>query len=158
MEWIGWNVLLEGSTGRSSSLPRTGRAARDVPPAPNAFGPHNISAGWQSDTDLYRQGTRTLSGDSSASWPSTREAQITEMASSGVQEPGDVVIIPPRHWHQVYHLEPSVAVASQYMDYRVRRGVFHHILGGAVPPKGLVRRTRRPDTSAASATGVEGGA
>ncbi|CAN0445798.1 unnamed protein product, partial [Ascophyllum nodosum] len=114
MEWIGWNVLLEGRKHWTFLPPSPELDARletyRLPP--NAFGPHNISAGWQSDTDLYRQGTRTLSGDSSASWPSTREAQITEMASSGVQEPGDVVIIPPRHWHQVYHLEPSVAVAS----------------------------------------------
>lgn len=29
---------------------------------------------------------------------------------------------------QVYHLEPSVAVASQYMDHRVRHRVFDHIL------------------------------
>lgn len=29
---------------------------------------------------------------------------------------------------QVYHLEPSVAVASQYMDHRVRHRVFRHIL------------------------------
>lgn len=29
---------------------------------------------------------------------------------------------------QVYHLEPSVAVASQFMDRRVSRGVFRHIL------------------------------
>ena len=103
MEWIGWNVLLEGRKHWTFLPPSPELDARletyRLPP--NAFGPHNISAGWQSDTDLYRQGTRTLSGDSSASWPSTREAQITEMASSGVQEPGDVVIIPPRHWHQV---------------------------------------------------------
>lgn len=30
--------------------------------------------------------------------------------------------------HQVYHLDPSVAVASQFMDHRVRLGVFRHIL------------------------------
>lgn len=30
--------------------------------------------------------------------------------------------------YQVYHLEPSVAVASQFMDHRVRHGVFRHIL------------------------------
>lgn len=43
--------------------------------------------------------------------------------------------------HQVYHLEPSVAVASQYMDHHVRRRVFRHILDwcgaeeGALPAK-----------------------
>lgn len=38
------------------------------------------------------------------------------------------VALAPTPPTQVYHLEPSVAVASQYMDERVRDGVFRHIL------------------------------
>lgn len=33
-----------------------------------------------------------------------------------------------RSHRQVYHLKPSIAVASQFMDERVRDGVFRHIL------------------------------
>lgn len=42
-----------------------------------------------------------------------------------IHDKGTPVHVP---WCQVYHLEPSVAVASQYMDHRVRHRVFRHIL------------------------------
>ncbi|CAN0209865.1 unnamed protein product, partial [Ectocarpus sp. 13 AM-2016] len=75
--------------------------------APNAFGSHNVSAGWQSNVDLYQYGAAT------ASWPTAEEGQeVMQHAVCGVQEAGELVLIPPRHWHQVYHLEPSLAVAS----------------------------------------------
>ena len=45
-----------------------------------------------------------------------------------VQEEGDLIIVPPRWWHQVYHLEPSIAVASQYMNEVVKEGVIDHML------------------------------
>lgn len=46
-----------------------------------------------------------------------------------IQNPGELVLIPPRWWHQVYHLEPSIAVASQYCNSVNKYGVFQHILG-----------------------------
>jgi hypothetical protein len=45
-----------------------------------------------------------------------------------VQEEGDLIIIPPNFWHQVYHLQPSIAVASQYVNDVVKDRVFDHIL------------------------------
>ena len=45
-----------------------------------------------------------------------------------MQEPGDLVIIPPNWWHQVYHLEPSIAVAFQFIDERGKERVFAHII------------------------------
>lgn len=97
MEWLGWNVLLEGRK-LWTFLPPSPEL--DAPLgtyrlAPNAFGEHNISAGWQSDVDLFRRRT-------SVSWPlACEEKEIWRLTTSGVQEPGDIVIIPPRYWHQV---------------------------------------------------------
>ena len=41
---------------------------------------------------------------------------------------GDLIIIPPRWWHQVYHCEPSIAVAGQYANDNVKEGMFEHIM------------------------------
>ncbi|CAM9787815.1 unnamed protein product [Ectocarpus sp. 6 AP-2014] len=125
MEWMGWNVLLEGRK-LWTFLPPLADLDSSLGTyrlAPNAFGSHNVSAGWQSNVDLYQHGAAT------ASWPTAGEGQeVMQHAVSGVQEAGELVLIPPRHWHQVYHLEPSLAVASQYMDFRVRDRVFRHML------------------------------
>ena len=45
-----------------------------------------------------------------------------------VQEEGDLILIPPRFWHQVYHLEPSIAIASQYVNDIGKNTTFNHIL------------------------------
>lgn len=45
-----------------------------------------------------------------------------------VQEEGDLILIPPRFWHQVYHLEPSIALASQYVNELGKDTTFRHIL------------------------------
>ena len=45
-----------------------------------------------------------------------------------IQEEGDMVIIPPGWWHQVYHLDNSIGIAGQYCNEEVKDGVFRHIL------------------------------
>jgi len=45
-----------------------------------------------------------------------------------VQEEGELVLIPPGMWHQVYHLEPSIAVAGQLMNTANEQQVFRHML------------------------------
>jgi hypothetical protein len=44
-----------------------------------------------------------------------------------LQKEGDLVLIPPGCWHQVYHLEPSVAFASQQFCEFDKHTVFKHI-------------------------------
>lgn len=104
MEWMGWNILLEGRK-LWTFLPPTPTLdpyLQTYRLAPNAFGSHNISAGWQSNVDLYRREVKTVDGQTCASWPSVGEGQaVMQHAVSGVQEQGEVVLIPPRHWHQV---------------------------------------------------------
>ncbi|CAM9433649.1 unnamed protein product [Choristocarpus tenellus] len=129
MEWTGWNLLLEGRKLWTFLPPEpsfnTELGTYRLPP--NAFGAHNISAGWQSPIDLYRR--REDGGEVKAQWPhETGGEAVMPRAVSFVQEAGDIVFIPPRFWHQVYHLEPSIAVASQFMDEYVRKNVFRHIL------------------------------
>lgn len=55
------------------------------------------------------------------------EPELLQNAYQIVQEEGDLIIIPPCYWHQVYHLEPSVAVASQYVNSYGKDRVFKHI-------------------------------
>jgi len=69
-----------------------------------------------------------LSGEKSIDetpWPSSHEV---EKCVQIVQNEGELVLIPPRWWHQVYHVRPSIAVASQYCNSVNKLGVFMHIL------------------------------
>lgn len=45
-----------------------------------------------------------------------------------MQEVGEMILIPPGMWHQVYHLESSVAIAGQFMNSGNELGIFKHIL------------------------------
>ena len=45
-----------------------------------------------------------------------------------VQSEGEMVIIPPAWWHQVYHLRPSIAVAGQYCNDFGKERMFRHML------------------------------
>ena len=44
-----------------------------------------------------------------------------------MQQEGDLIVIPPRWWHQVYHLEPSVAVAGQYVNDKCSDRMLAHV-------------------------------
>lgn len=105
MEWMGWNVLLEGRKVWTflPPLPDLDASLETYRLAPNAFGSHNISAGWQSNVDLFQRGlTSAVDGSTCASWPVEGEGhEVMRHVVSGVQEAGDLVLIPPRHWHQV---------------------------------------------------------
>ena len=56
------------------------------------------------------------------------DSRLAAGALQFVQEEGDLVLIPPRFWHQVYHLEPSIALASQYINSYGKDRTFKHIL------------------------------
>lgn len=105
MEWMGWNVLLEGRKVWTflPPLPDLDASLGTYRLEPNAFGSYNVSAGWQSNVDLYQRGSTTaVDGSTCASWPVEGEGcEVMQHAVSGVQEVGDLVLIPPRHWHQV---------------------------------------------------------
>lgn len=117
---------------------------------PDAWGAYNVSAGWVSDVDLYKVISKTpssaiaeiLSADVAGE---QRKNQFYTFASGDmqvdrgdkkifrnvvfvVQEEGDTVFIPPKWWHQVYHLQPSIALAAQYMNEVVESRVLSHIL------------------------------
>jgi hypothetical protein len=57
-----------------------------------------------------------------------KDPRLAAGAMQLIQEEGDLIIIPPYFWHQVYHLEPSIAVASQYVNDVGKERVFNHIL------------------------------
>lgn len=45
-----------------------------------------------------------------------------------VQREGEMIVIPPAWWHQVYHVAPSIAVAGQYFNEDGKQRVFAHML------------------------------
>jgi hypothetical protein len=45
-----------------------------------------------------------------------------------LQREGELLLIPPRWWHQTYHLEPSVALAGQYCNAQNGARVAQHVL------------------------------
>ena len=125
--------------------------------APEAWGEeYDISAGWVSDDiDLYRtilpgppsnknskglnaifRGRAPLASGGHGPLPvfvsGSSEVDSCALRLVGgalqlVQREGDLVMIPPRWWHQVYHLQPSVAVAGQYVNRRTLRGMQEHM-------------------------------
>jgi len=102
--WNGWGGTFCWRAGKSGPpLPDLDAPLGTYRLAPNAFGSHNISAGWQSNVDLYQRGSASaVDGSTCASWPVYGEGhEVMRHAVSGVQEVGDLVLIPPRHWHQV---------------------------------------------------------
>lgn len=55
--------------------------------------------------------------------PLLRRRRITVL-----QREGELLLIPPRWWHQTYHLEPSVALAGQYLNSNNEERVRSHVL------------------------------
>lgn len=124
----------------------------------NAWGEeHTLAAGWVSPIDLYRkkllkpsvsplmaQYTKSLEDPNctSCGYPHyfSSEDPILEAEENFfpeglldkviyiVQEAGDTVMIPNNWFHQVYHLQPSVAVAGQYANDHLKQKVFNHIV------------------------------
>lgn len=113
-----------------------------------------MSAGWVSDdVDLYRdilpqttkglrglnalfRGRSPLSSGKQTPLPvfmsgvpevDSCDDKLIAGALQLVQREGDLVMIPPRWWHQVYHLQPSVAVAGQYVNHHTFRGMQEHM-------------------------------
>ena len=58
----------------------------------------------------------------------TPSADVPGRFCTALQFAGDVVIVPPKAWHQTYALEPSCAVASQFCGRRDAPTVFEHML------------------------------
>lgn len=56
------------------------------------------------------------------------DSRLSTGAMQIVQEEGDLILIPPYYWHQVYHLEPSIAIASQYINDVGKDRSFKHII------------------------------
>lgn len=123
MEWMGWNLLLEGRKLWTflPPLPELDAPLGTYRLPPNAFGSHNISAGWQSDVDLYRSAPPVFDDRKGVSWPASGVGQnVLTHAISGVQEEGELVLIPPRFWHQVSPLTDGkmhVSILFEKMGY-----------------------------------------
>lgn len=152
-EWVGTNICLEGrKLWRFLPPSRELRAQLRSYRLPSvAWGSEGgaLSAGWQSDYDLWahrRAGApnaRALHDAADADEqlramadarsgllsPSAQlPAAVRQQLLGCVQQPGELVLIPPGWWHQTYYPEPSFCAAGQYLDAFCRDAVFQHVL------------------------------
>ncbi|CAM9710773.1 unnamed protein product, partial [Heterosigma akashiwo] len=133
-EWTGTNILLEGKKIWFFFPPNTIHPslleAKRNPPVAWDSQIYNISAGWQSPVDLFKFVDEEEDGNIvfSSGTPLDEDDTFQEQCLVLIQEEGDMVLIPPGWWHQVYNPEPSIAVASQYMNGNNKDRVFDHIL------------------------------
>lgn len=149
-EWTGWNLLMEGKKlwiffPPDNELDELLKPSRNEV---NVWGGINISAGWVSDVDLYKyvsckeEHTNTLGEMLIKDLPEDEKipffnSGINEVDNADprvyknvvciIQEENEMLIIPPKWWHQVYHLEPSIALAGQYFNDKVKENVINHI-------------------------------
>ncbi len=57
---------------------------------------------------------------------------LSENIYIALQVEGELITIPSGYWHQVYHLEPSIAVASQFMNSWNQERIFDHMINNAI--------------------------
>jgi Cupin-like domain len=156
-EWTGTSICLEGTkvwrflepfnaeNGGVKQMDDLLKAYR-LPSTAWRDGDVALSAGWQSDYNLYK--TRKQSIPSALEWQDIQSnrklAAMLQVALSpeqltpnvdipgavwtAVQSPGDMLVIPAHWWHQTYGLEPSLAVSSQRCSNSDARRVLEHVL------------------------------
>ena len=146
-DWTGTSLCVEGSKVWRFVLDVDDDALDAYALASDAFGDSD-SAGTQSDGDLYaeRVGSAWPPPEAYAddetlaeTWAAPDRFAPSPPVPAGsrlvtaLQRAGDVVVVPPRSWHQTYALEPSLAVASQVCCRRDAKNVFAHVLHHAAP-------------------------
>lgn len=146
-EWTGTNYLFEGRklwtfVRPSPANERSLGLLRFKPDAWSA----ELGAGWKSDTvDLYHAEPRVVSGDDGDGQddtivlglaPALAGALPSNDVVACVQEEGDLVLIPPRWAHQVYHLTPAFGLAWQIANRANIRRVLRHVLDYCLEEKG----------------------
>lgn len=131
-EWQGLNYLFEGQKVWAfvRPSPATERALGLQRVAPDAWD-GAVGAGWKSDTvDLYHVEPR-ITDDGNVRLgllPALAGAVPEEDMLACVQEEGELVVIPPRWSHQVYHLTPALALAWQVCTRATLPRVLRHVL------------------------------
>ena len=137
-DWTGTSLCLEGSKVWRFLLDVDDAELEAYKLPSEAFG--DDSAGTQSDIDLYcvQEGDWPDAADfednkdlvKAKAGPEnfTPSAQVPGRFCTALQFAGDVVVVPPKSWHQTYALEPSCAVASQFCGRRDAPTVFEHML------------------------------
>mmetsp|Transcript_53291 Transcript_53291/g.155237 ORF Transcript_53291/g.155237 Transcript_53291/m.155237 type:complete len:424 (+) Transcript_53291:81-1352(+) len=137
LDWTGWNVLLRGEkTWRWwCRTPENEAAFAGVRvPRLKEVHPEGLAAGWESRADSYAEvhgedpgpgrphtfSPRPSPDASGASWPSPDYETV--------QLPGEMVVFPGHWWHQVYHYDSTVALASQYCNDRILARCLAHVL------------------------------
>ena len=137
-DWTGTSLCLEGSKVWRFLLDVDDDELEAYKLPSEAFG--DDSAGTQSNIDLYCvqdgawpdaaefEDNKDLVKAKAGPENFTPSADVPGRFCTALQFAGDVVIVPPKSWHQTYALEPSCAVASQFCGRRDAPTVFEHML------------------------------
>jgi len=120
--WTGWNFCLRGE-----------KCWRFIPPSEAAEGAlriktpahTNLAAHGESPVDLYT-GSDPLCPECVCSEPAN--AYVHRQV---VQQAGELIVFPASWWHQTYHVTPTVAIASQYVNRQCARRVLDRIVSTA---------------------------
>jgi hypothetical protein len=145
--WLGLNYLFEGrklwTFVRPSPANEAALGLQRV--RPDAWD-GEVGAGWKSDAvDLYHVEPRIGGGGAMQQLQLQEQRQQQVVVTLGlpptlagalekedvlacVQEEGELVVIPPRWSHQVYHLTPALALAWQICNRASLRRVLDHVL------------------------------
>lgn len=108
----------EGASKAESAAPEKGLASMEDP-SDAVIGSALLRGSDLGQVPLFRSGVVHVD---------ECDRRTLEGAVQIVQEEGDMLLIPPRWWHQVYNLQPSIAVASQYMNEYSKDRVIDHML------------------------------
>jgi hypothetical protein len=123
----GWQSDLSLYAERDESVP-TARELSELEEEEEEESPHG-GGGQEKKLNLIQ----SIAADSTKLLPSPNINKATAASMwTGVQRPGDLIVIPAYWWHQTYAMEPSLAVASQRCgSTRDAARVVRHILDTA---------------------------
>jgi len=111
------------------------KAAAPAAPEPSALYSHFLSAHQAKQQQQLQQQQQLKqgplpfrSGPGELPVETALSANQISRSCQIVQSEGEMIIIPPAWWHQVYHLRPSIAVAGQYCNDYGKERMFRHML------------------------------
>lgn len=112
---VAWDDDLYLSAGWQSDLSLYVSRSDDIPSAEEfaSLEEHNSEKVMELMDKIALDVDRLVPSADILHWLSIRSIDDSPTIFTCIQKPGDLLVIPAFWWHQTYHLQPSVAIASQ---------------------------------------------